>query len=93
MQKLVGLDAQNSNTQNAPRKANISKIQSSAPALDSNIRPCVEIKYKSKAERNQNIADALYQGGHSQTAIALVFDLSSSTVSRVIKEYGNGGSI
>ena len=44
-----------------------------------------------KEERNQNIANAFYQGGHSQTAIALAFDISSSTLSRVIKGYENGG--
>ena len=46
-----------------------------------------------KAERNQNIANAFYQGGHTQTAVALAFDLSSSTVSRVVKEYENEGSM
>ena len=31
------------------------------------------MKTTSKDQRNQNIADAFYQGGHSQTAIALAF--------------------
>ncbi len=89
MQKLAGLQAQESNMPNTPRKANVSKIQSSAPPLDSNIKRFASLKHHSKAERNQNIANAFYQGGHSQTAIALAFELSSSTVSRVIKEYEN----
>ena len=40
-----------------------------------------------KAERNQNMPNAFYQGGHSQTDIASAFALSSSTVSRVVTEY------
>ena len=86
MQKHVGLDPQS-----PMPKANISKIQSSAPALDSDIQRFASVKHRTKAERNQNIANAFYQGGHTQTAIALAFDLSSSTVSRVVKEYENGG--
>ena len=39
---------------------------------------------------NQNIADAFYQGGHSQTAIALAFGVSTSTVSRVVAEFERG---
>ena len=91
MQKHAGLDAQSANRPGLRRKANVSKIQSSAPALDSDIRHYSNLKHKSKAERNQNIANAFYQGGHSQTAIALAFEVSSSTVSRVIKEFENGG--
>ena len=90
MQKHAGLDAQSANRPGLRRKANVSKIQSSAPALDSDIRHYSNLKHKSKAERNQNIANAFYQGRHSQTAIALAFDVSSSTVSRVIKEFENG---
>ena len=74
-------------TSKAPRKANASKIQSSAPALASDIKRYTVIKHNTKAERNQNIARAFYQGGDSQTVIALAFELSSSTVSRVVKEY------
>jgi DNA invertase Pin-like site-specific DNA recombinase len=64
---------------------------SQAPTLNSDIRRYADIKHKSKAERNQNIANAFFQGGHTQTAIALAFDVSSSTVSRVIKEFEKGG--
>ena len=91
MQKHAGLDAQSANTPGVRRKANVSKIQSSAPALDSDIRRYAGIQHKSKTERNQNIANAFYQGGHAQTAIALAFDVSSSTVSRVIKAFENEG--
>ena len=73
------------------RKANVSKIQSSAPALDSDIKRYANIQHESKTKRNQNIANAFYQGGHTQTAIALALDVSGSTVSRVIKEFENGG--
>ena len=37
--------------------------------------------------RNQNIADALYQRGRNQTAIALAFDLPGSTVSRMVEGF------
>ena len=90
MQKHAGLDAKSANRPGLRRKANVSKIQSSAPALESNIRRYSGIKHKCKAERTQSIANAFYQGRHSQTAIALAFDVSSSTVSRVIKEFENG---
>ena len=90
MQKHVGIDTQNPDRQGAHRKTNVSKIQSSAPARYSNIERYVAAKHNTKAERNQNIANAFYQGGHSQTAIALAFALSSSTVGRVVKEYENG---
>ena len=91
MQKHAGLDAKNPNKETPRRKANISKIQSSAPALFSNINRFAGIKHHTKQEQSQNIANAFYQGGHSQTAIALAFDISSSTLSRVIKGYENGG--
>ena len=91
MQKHAGLDPQSANRSGVRRKANVSKIQSSAPALDSDIRRYADIKHESKTKRNQNMANAFYQGGHTQTAIALAFDVSSSTVSRVIKEFENGG--
>jgi transposase len=48
------------------------------------------MKSASKDQRNQNIANAFYQGGHSQTAIALAFRVSTSTVSRVVADYGRG---
>ena len=91
MQKHAGLEAQDATRPGVRRKVNVSKIQSSAPALDSDIRRYSEIEHKSKAERNQNIATAFYRGGHTQTAIALAFAVSSSTVSRIINEFENGG--
>ena len=39
------------------------------------------------------MANAFYQGGHTQTAIALAFDVSKSTVSRVIKGFENAERI
>ena len=90
MQKHAGLDPQSLNEKSPQRKAYVSKIQSSAPPLDSNIQRVASMKHHTKIERNQNIANAFYQGGHLQTAIALAFDVSTSTVSRVIKEYENG---
>jgi putative transposase len=89
MQKHAGLDEQNANDTGVQRKANVSQIQSSAPALSSDIKRYSDEKNKSKAERNQNIANAFYLGGHTQTAIALAFEISGSTVSRVIKEFEN----
>ena len=91
MQKHAGLEAQDATRPGVRRKVNVSKIQSSAPALDSDIRRYSEIEHKSKAERNQNIATAFYRGGHTQTAIGLAFSVSSSTVSRIINEFENGG--
>jgi putative transposase len=90
MQSHAGLDAQSANSPGTRRKANVSKIQSGVPPRNSDIKRYSDIKYTSKAERNQNIAAAFYQGGHTQTAIALAFDISSSTVSRVITEFENG---
>ena len=62
----------------------------SAPPRDSDVKRYVDLKFTTKKERNQNMADAFYQGGHSQTALALAFAVSSSTVSRVILSYENG---
>ena len=76
------------------QKGQVSHLaQSNATTLDGDVKRFASIKYSTKAERNQNIANAFYQGGHTQTAIALAFDLSSSTVSRVVKEYENEGSM
>jgi transposase len=41
--------------------------------------------------RNYHDAQAFYQGGHTRTAIAQAFHVSSSTVSWVIKDYEDGG--
>jgi putative transposase len=71
---------------NARRPAQVSKVQISAPALGKGIEyfAARAKSAKSKVERNQAIEAAFYQGGHTQTAIALAFNLSSSTISRVI---------
>lgn len=90
MQKLAGLDDNKAESQVRGHKANVSKIHTSAPPRDSDVKRYVDLKFTTKKERNQNMADAFYQGGHSQTAIALAFAVSSSTVSRVILSYENG---
>ena len=48
------------------------------------------MKFTTQDERNQSMVSAFYQDGHSQTAIALAFGLSSSTVRRVVMVYKNG---
>jgi putative transposase len=90
MQKHAGLDGTSSAVPARGHKANVSKIHISAPTHDSDLKRYAEKKFTHKDERNQNIADAFYQGGHSQTAIASAFGISGSTVSRVVMGYGRG---
>ena len=71
MQKLAGLDDHKAESQVRGHKANVSKIHTRAPPRDSDVKRYVDLKFTTKKERNQNMADAFYQGGHSQTAIAL----------------------
>jgi putative transposase len=85
MQQLAGLD--NTAPGNSQRKGQVSQIHTSAPPKDHDVQRYAAMKTLSKEERNQNIANAFYQGGHSQTAIALAFGLSTSTVSRVVADY------
>jgi putative transposase len=85
MQQLAGLD--NTAPGNSLRKAQVSQIHTSAPPKDHDVQRYAAMKTLSKEQRNQNIANAFYQGGHSQTAIALAFGLSTSTVSRVVADY------
>ena len=99
MQKLASLDRANPAAIKHSRKIrgsaspnpSISKTHTSAPVHESDLKRYAAMKTTSKEQRNQNIADAFYQGGHSQTAIALAFGISSSTVSRVVAglERGN----
>lgn len=98
MQKLAGIDsaspAPNVRGQKIRRRAsqkpNVSKIHTSAPVRDSDLKRYAAKRPAGKGQRNQNIADAFYQGGHSQTAIALAFGVSTSTVSRVVAEFERG---
>ena len=90
MQKHAGLDSANPASQAGGRKANVSKIHTSAPQQGSDVKRYAAMEFTTKDQRNQNIANAFYQGGHSQTAIALAFSVSSSTVSRVVIGYENG---
>jgi putative transposase len=85
MQLLAGLDT--TTPGNSPRKAQVSQIHTSAPPKDHDVQRYAAIKTLNKEQRNQNIANAFYQGGHSQTAIALAFGVSTSTVSRVVADY------
>ena len=100
MQKLAGIDstspAANERGQkirrSASQKPNVSKIHTSAPVRDSDLKRYAAMKTAGKDHRNQNIADAFYQGGHTQTAIALAFGVSTSTVSRVVAEFERGNT-
>lgn len=56
------------------------------PTLEIFIKRYAAMKTAGKDHRNKNIANVFYQGGHSQTAIALVFGASTSTISRVAAE-------
>jgi putative transposase len=85
MQQLAGLD--NTAPGSSARKAQVSQIHTSAPPKDHDVQRYAAIKTLNKEQRNQNIANAFYQGGHSQTAIALAFGVSTSTVSRVVADY------
>ena len=89
MQKLAGLDDTDSAPSTAARH-NVSKVQLSAPPRDSGVHHYALRHWADKKERNQNISDAFYRGGHSQTAIVLAFGLSSSTVSRVVMAQEKG---
>ena len=69
---------------------NVSKIHTAAPQKDNDEMRYARSAFTTKEARNQNMADAFYQGGHSQTAIALAFNVSGSTVSRVVLRYEPG---
>lgn len=90
MQKHAGLDGADADGAGRSRKANVSKIHTSAPTHDSDLKRYADRKFSDKEQRNQSMADAFYQGGHSQTAIALAFGVSTSTVSRVMMDYEKG---
>jgi putative transposase len=85
MQGLAGIDVSAAGSK--IHKAQVSRIHTNAPPRDSDLLRYAAIKTSTKDDRNQNIANAFYQGGHSQTAIALAFGLSTSTVSRVVADY------
>jgi REP element-mobilizing transposase RayT len=88
MQKRAGIDSASGHNQKVARrprqKPHVSRIQTSAPVRDADLLRYAAKNATSKAQRNEYIVDAFYQGGHSQTAIALAFGISTSTVSRVI---------
>jgi transposase len=59
----------------------------SATTKDSDLQNYAKLKAHSKEERNQHNANAFYQVGHTQTAIAIAFEVSTSTVSRIVADY------
>jgi REP element-mobilizing transposase RayT len=85
MQSHAGID--NASPHAPKRAAQVSRIHASAPAKDSNLQNYAKLKAQSKEERNQHMANAFYQGGHTQTAIAIAFKVSTSTVSRIVADY------
>jgi putative transposase len=85
MQINAGID--NASPHAPQRAAQVSRIHASAPAKDSDLQNYAKLKAQNKEERNQHIANAFYQGGHTQTAIAIAFNVSTSTVSRIVVEY------
>jgi putative transposase len=85
MQGIAGIDTSPTNMRG--HKAQVSRIHTSAPLSDGDLQRYVALPIADKEQRNQNIANAFYQGGHSQTAIALAFGVSTSTVSRVVADY------
>ncbi len=85
MQSKAGVGSSPANARG--HTAQLSRIHTRAPQTGSDIKQYSTIKTITKDERNQNIANAFYQGGHSQTAISLAFGVSTSTVSRVVADY------
>ncbi len=85
MQSHAGID--NASPHAPQRAAQVSRIHASAPAKDSDLQNYAKLKAQTKEERNQHIANAFYQGGHTQTAIAIAFKVSTSTVSRIVADY------
>lgn len=87
MQEHAGITHDGALANGIGSRRNVSKTQSRAPVRASSLEDYAKSDAADKEQRNQNIADAFYQGGHSQTAIALAFSVSSSTVSRVVAMY------
>jgi hypothetical protein len=81
MQKLAGTGG---------LKSNLSKIHTRAPKGERSPKYYASLKTANKAQRDQNMADAFYQGGHTLTDIAHAFGLSLSTVSRVVDGFERG---
>jgi putative transposase len=84
MQKHADIAHDGSLANGIGSRLNVSKTQSRAPVRASSLQEYAKSDATDKAQRNQNIADAFSLGGHSQTAIALAFGVSGSTVSRVV---------
>lgn len=92
MQKLAGYGGNDGagTPKQRGRKSNLSKIHTRAPKGERSPQHYAALKTTDKAQRNQNMADAFYQGGHTLTDIAHAFGLSLSTVSRVVDGFERG---
>ena len=90
MQKHAGIDRTGKPANTRRGRPNVGKIHRRAPVDVSDLQDYARLIANDKDERNQNIANAFYQGGHSQTAIALAFGVSGSTVSRVVAGFERG---
>jgi REP element-mobilizing transposase RayT len=89
MQKLAGVEGTGT-VKGRGQKSNLSKIHTRAPKGARSPKYYAALKTANKAQRNQNMADAFYQGGHTLTDIAHAFALSISTVSRVVDGFERG---
>lgn len=83
MQQHAGLGADPEPAGRLTRHS-VSKAHQNAPARGASLLTYARGPHADKVARNQAIAEAFFQGGHSQTAIAQAFGVSSSTVSRVV---------
>ena len=65
----------------------VCKIHLAAPSPEDDLkrRATVARVAADKTMRNACVAQAFFEGGHTQTAIAIAFGLSASTVSRVVR--------
>jgi putative transposase len=88
MQKLAGIDG--AAAPGSTHKAQVSRTQLIEPTKADDLAVYTLRRAATKAQRNRNIADAFHQGGHSQTAIASAFGVSTSTVSRVVIGFEKG---
>ena len=99
-QKPASLDSANSAAikpgQKIRRRASpnpsISKIHITAPVHGGDLERYAARKTTRQDQRNPNIADAVYPGGHRQTAIAPACGISSLPVSHVVAGLARGNT-
>lgn len=67
----------------------VCKVHLAVPSHDDDLRrrAAAARAVADKAERNLCVASAFFDGGHTQTAIAIAFGLSASTISRVVQAF------